>query len=217
MIPHEGEKYNHITVIKKVGRNRYLMQCDCGNTYERTCTNSDCLNTCKKCQTYENRGKHHDYKTKLYGHWITMRHRCNNPKATGYKYYGGKGIKVCDEWNDYSKFKEWALANGYKDGLTIERKDSNKDYCPENCCWIPQALQQKTSSNSKLITIGDKTMNITDWCTELNISTASVRCACRTHGFTPQSYIEYKLKFKAVSYLGNAERELLMKIYSQML
>lgn len=84
------------------------------------------------------------YKTeeerRLAGVYNSMKARCSNPKTIGYKYYGGKGICVCDEWkNDIQKFFKWALSNGYKIGLTIDHIDSNKNYCPENCQWLTRA------------------------------------------------------------------------------
>lgn len=65
-----------------------------------------------------------------------MRQRCNNPEARNYKWYGGKGIHCCLEWDDFSTFFEWANAHGYADGLELDRKDSDKDYCPGNCQWV---------------------------------------------------------------------------------
>lgn len=73
----------------------------------------------------------------LYSTWNRMKYRCYNPNYDRYKYYGGKGVRVCDEWlNDYAAFKEWAIANGYRKGLTIDRKDPDGDYEPNNCQWL---------------------------------------------------------------------------------
>lgn len=77
---------------------------------------------------------------RLYDCWKSMKSRCNYPKNIRYQYYGGKGIKVCDSWKyDYISFKTWALANGYKDNLTLDRIDSAEDYRPDNCQWITRA------------------------------------------------------------------------------
>ncbi len=73
---------------------------------------------------------------RLYNSWRAMRHRCNGPNATDYKYYGGKGVIVYDNWDRFHLFAEWALSNGYEDGLTIDRVDPNKNYNPSNCRWI---------------------------------------------------------------------------------
>lgn len=87
--------------------------------------------------------KHGGKGTRLYSIWKGMRGRCFSPYKQAYKNYGGRGITICKEWEDFSTFRKWALENGYKDNLTIERKDVNGNYDPTNCCWIPLSEQAK--------------------------------------------------------------------------
>lgn len=126
--------------------------------------------------------------------WRNIHHRCEDPNASGYKNYGGKGIKLCQEWKNFFVFKKWALENGYDDTLTIERVDPNKDYCPENCCWIPKSEQQKTSSNSKQIEVDGVTLNLADWCKKLGIHRKTMQHAINKRGKDPIEYIRSKLK-----------------------
>jgi hypothetical protein len=78
-----------------------------------------------------------------------MKRRCTNPKNSHFKDYGGRGIKVCEEWNNSTNFIEWALNNGYREELTLDRIDVNGNYCPENCTWIPMKEQYKNRRSNK--------------------------------------------------------------------
>jgi hypothetical protein len=104
-----------------------------------------------------------------------MRNRCGS--NTHSKHYGDRGISVCDEWADYSVFKEWALSHGYEDGLTIERENVNGDYCPENCKWIPSGEQSWNTSKTILVEFGGRKAPVGVWCDELGLkrSTAYTR------------------------------------------
>ena len=92
--------------------------------------------------------KHGEIKTRLYHTWGNILYRCRNQNASNFKTYGGRGINVCKEWESYINFRDWALQNGYKDGLSIERVDVNGNYCPENCKWITALEQQKNRRDS---------------------------------------------------------------------
>ena len=114
-------------------------------------------------------------KTRLYKIWLTMRSRCNNPNTINYKYYGGKGIRVCEEWNSFEAFYEWAMHNGYSDGLTLDRISSAENYEPVNCRWISLQEQQRNRSNNIYITIDGVTKCLCEWARFYNISWATVR------------------------------------------
>ena len=89
--------------------------------------------------------KHGHWGTKLHKIWLTMRQRCNNPRCKSFEGWGGRGIKICKEWDDFSVFESWALSHNYIEGLSIERVENNGNYCPENCKWIPKGDQNKNT------------------------------------------------------------------------
>lgn len=179
-----GKTFNYLTVLKdlpnKNGKRYVLCKCICGKeigVYKSTLTQG--LKKSCGCRKYEN----HPYlrsgsrKDALYRIYASIKNRCLNTKTPRYIDYGGRGIKICKEWlDDYSNFHDWAFCNGYSDGknLSIERKDVNGNYCPENCCWIPKPEQNRNKRNSHFITLNGKTMILADWCRELGISSSLV-------------------------------------------
>lgn len=101
--------------------------------------------------------------TRLFWVWHGMMERCSNKKSLSYKHYGGKGIQVCDEWKDSTAFIKWALENGYKDNLTIDRIDSNKNYEPDNCRWVGWKVQANNTSRNHYLTIKGETKTLAQW------------------------------------------------------
>jgi hypothetical protein len=106
-------------------------------------------------------------KTKIYNKWCNMKARCNNPNDHHYKYYGGRGITICNEWvNDFQAFEEWALKNGYSDNLELDRIDNNGIYEPKNCRFITKKQNANNKRNNIVLTINDITKSVNDWAKE---------------------------------------------------
>lgn len=123
----------------------------------------------------KNQEKHGMSNHPLYGIRKGIIRRTSNPKYEHYNQYGGRGIKVCDEWkNSPSKFFEWALRNGYKKGLSIDRINVNGDYCPENCRWVTQKEQTRNTRRNHMLTLGNETKCIQDWAQKLGFYHAGV-------------------------------------------
>jgi hypothetical protein len=130
---------------------RFLCQCDCGNVKAIMKRSLDCKNPTKSCGCYrlerihevktvhgQSGGKFVGKTTQLYRCWSNIKSRCYNKNVRSYADYGRRGIILCDEWlHDFCAFAKWSEENGFQEGLTINRKDSSKNYCPDNCEWIP--------------------------------------------------------------------------------
>lgn len=188
-----GNRYNNLVVIKRLENARggvavWECLCDCGNTTIVRGANlkSGAVKSCGcRRKTAKPSLKHNMSKTRLYREWAAIKSRCYNTKLKSYKNYGARGIKVCDAWlNSFENFSTWALNNGYADDLTIERKDTNKDYCPENCTWVPFNEQQRNRTICYSIEYNGIVKNLTDWCEELGVSYKRVHNRMNKLGWT---------------------------------
>lgn len=121
----------------------------------------------------KNAVKHGLSKTRLYTIWHSMYCRCYYKSTNQYKNYGGKGIKVCEEWKSsqgFLNFYNWAINNGYEEKLTLDRIDSNKNYCPENCRWVTSKSQSNNKTNNVFYTFNGETKTAKQWCELYSIS-----------------------------------------------
>ena len=112
--------------------------------------------------------------TRIYNIWRSMRQRCSNPKCKNYKNYGGRGITVCQEWEDFQTFYDWAMSNGYAEDLTIDRVDVNGDYEPSNCRWVSYKIQANNKSDSKFIEVNGISHTIAEWSDITGIQKATI-------------------------------------------
>lgn len=183
----EGDKIERLTIKKiffqqlKKQKKRYAeCLCECGNTtivrltdiQNRRIKSCSCLkNELAKQRTIERNYKHGRSNMKvnrLYRIWANMRCRCSNSNIPLYHRYGGRGISVCEEWQDYMTFEKWAFANGYKDSLSIDRIDNNGNYHPSNCRWATHKEQAANTEaanriNSHFVTAFGERKSIRDW------------------------------------------------------
>lgn len=189
-----GQRFGRLVVKYDTGKrqNRQVIWhcvCDCGNEveilggnlrkgYTQSC---GCLSKerakenikiaiPKAIQSIKKYEDPNEIYTRLYRIWAGMKRRCNNTKAINYSDYGGKGVYVCKEWEEYSNFKKWALTSGYNDDLTLDRIDTTKEYSPKNCRWATMKEQQNNRTNNHLLTLKGKTQTVAQWAEELNIN-----------------------------------------------
>lgn len=102
-------------------------------------------------------------RTKLYGVWCSMKNRCQCPTSKSFKNYGGRGIKVCKEWQTFEPFREWALSHGYKEGLSLDRIDNNNGYQPNNCRWADRYTQRNNCRNNRFYEYKGERHTVSEW------------------------------------------------------
>ena len=172
-----GKKFGKLTVIKRVEnqgkRTMWLCKCECGNETIVLGSNLTRLHTksCGCLQKEKHIGFIHGFKKhRLYNIWGLIKKRCLNKNDKIFKYYGGKGIKLCDEWlEDFMNFYNWAMVNGYRDDLSIDRINVNGNYEPSNCRWVNKKTQTRNTTANKYYTYKNETHCIGEWAEIYNI------------------------------------------------
>jgi hypothetical protein len=185
------DKFNRLTILD-IFKDKVVCakcQCECGKIIEKIVLRNlidgntkscGCLNAeLRQQRNFRHGDSTRNNKTRLYRIWQDMKRRCYNSTRSDAKNYCNKGIIVCDEWQSFVVFKQWALANGYTDELTIERKDNGLGYNPDNCCWIHKSEQSKNRTSNHYITYNNKTMTLTDWSKHLGIKRTTLSSRLR--------------------------------------
>lgn len=180
-----GKIYGDLEITKLIKMPNYVVKCiakcKCGAEKEYYHQNLHHGKT-RSCGCYQSRlasemmtthGRRH---TRLYTIYANMKARCLNANTPNYKNYGGRGIKVCDEWlESFSDFEKWSLENGYKDDLSIDRVNNNGDYEPSNCRWADDITQNHNRNCTWRVTIEGVTKPAIVWCRENGIKYETAR------------------------------------------
>ena len=183
-----GQRFTKLTVTAFAGKDkhgnaRWGCTCDCGaktvalgcnliNGHTMSC---GCL---QRERASSSRTTHGGTHTRVYRIWEHVKTRCLNQNGEKYKWYGGRGITICDEWaNSFESFHDWAISNGYSDSLTLDRIDVNGNYAPSNCRWVTMKEQANNRRSNHYLTYNGETHTLKEWSeiTGLNYKTLSTR------------------------------------------
>lgn len=182
-----GQKFGNLTVTPiyyvQDGHAYWLCRCECGEVKFVRGSHMTSGNV-SSCGCTKGNIKHRESKTRLYHIWNGMRERCFNENIPDYSRYGGRGIYVCPEWAVYENFRDWALANGYADNLSIDRIDNNSNYCPENCRWATAKQQANNTRKTRLITYNGETHSVSEWARILNIKQSTLSMRINKYGWS---------------------------------
>lgn len=176
-----NQRFGKLTVIginskDNRGECKWLCKCDCGNqtvvygSHLRKGVTVSC-----GCVMRSTSKTHGESKTRLYKIWQHMKSRCSNKNGDNYKYYGGRGITYCEEWESFETFRDWAMRNGYKDTLTIDRINPDGNYEPSNCRWVTQVVQHKNTRKCLQITHNGETHTLREWGRILGIPKSTIQ------------------------------------------
>lgn len=170
-----GKEFGCWTVMGRAGKAKggeptWLCKCKCGKRKEvrgislKSGKSKSCGCGILKWRNYKSREREAEQRKKLYEVWKGVRRRTCDEKLEQYRNYGGRGIGICEEWKkDFEAFFKWAMENGYEEGLSIDRKDNEKGYFPDNCRWATRKEQGNNTRRNKLITYGGETHTVTEW------------------------------------------------------
>ena len=193
-----GNRYGRLTVVGRDNGRKltyWNCRCDCGNLVS---VRGDHLKEGRvhSCGCYKSEVStaihttHGDSKSRLYHIYRTMLARCNNRKRYLYSRYGGRGITVCNEWQEsYPAFRKWSMDNGYDESKSIDRIDNDAGYNPDNCRWTDSIIQANNKSNNRLVSANGVTKTLAEWERETGISQYLIKARIDRLGWSEQDAV----------------------------
>lgn len=208
-----GKRFGKLVALERAGsknkRALWKCVCDCGNAAEVTSSrlvsgstrSCGCLkreSASKLAYELGKKARTHGMRcSRIYSVWLNMKDRCNNRNNIHYNRYGGRGISICQQWNDsFESFRDWALANGYSDKLSIERIDFDGNYEPSNCKWIPFIEQAKNRSTTHFIEYKGQKKPLKDWAEEFGINRGTLTSRLLRSGWDVEKALTTPVKHK---------------------
>lgn len=210
-----GKRFGKLIVIQQLDSKQYPRfsgsiiyecQCDCGNTtivtrsklihnHTQSCGCMRKSSAAKLFTTHKQTG------SRLFNIFYNMKQRCLNPHAPAYDKYGGRGIKICDEWknqNGFDNFYNWAIQNGYQENLSIDRINNDGDYAPDNCRWTTMKTQSNNRSSNTYITFHNQTHTLSEWADIIGIDHSVLSQRINKLGMTIEEAFTRKINYKSI-------------------
>lgn len=213
----QGTRFGMLTIIKEVEPyyynghpyRQFLCQCDCGKTSITTLGRLR-IGMTKSCGCQSGSRPNHKEltNTRIYNIWRSMKQRCYDSNAISFPNYGGRGISVCDEWrNDFMAFYNWAMTNGYKDNLSIDRIDFNGNYEPSNCRLATMGEQAQNKRNNIVLELNGEKHTIAEWSRITGFRAGTLQNR-KYAGWSDEKTLTFPLR-KHKKYKTNNERKIL--------
>lgn len=198
-----GKKFNMLTAISQEPTVKYVKRfkclCDCGKytVVEKSRLINGVTKSCgclikkavsKRATIHGDNTK--KGQTRLYRIWHNMKQRCTSPRNDNYERYGGRGITYCPEWEDYCNFKNWAVNNGYRDDLFIDREDNRGPYCPENCRWVTYDVQMNNTRKNVFVEYKGERLTIAQLAKKYNLKYSTLQTRIKKLGYSVERAVE---------------------------
>lgn len=199
-----GQKFGRLTVLARVWRVNtsaayWLCRCDCGTLRVVYGTNltkglSKSCGCLQKEIVTECNSSHGLSRSRIYRIWSNIKTNCHNPNSPNYAYSGAKGIDVCDEWQIFDSFYEWAMENGYADDLVLGRINKNKGYSPDNCIWVTYKTDCNNRSYNNNIEFRGEVHTLKEWSEKLDIPRNTLWMRMNKYGWTIERTLTTKVR-----------------------
>lgn len=197
-----GKKFDKLKVVSRADdyikpNGHKIIQwhcvCECGNevTVRAEYLTSGHTKSCGCKRLVSHTKTYGQTNTRLYKIWIGIKERCCNPKRNNYYLYGGRGIKLCDEWLNFENFYHWSVNNGYSNELTIDRIDNDLDYSPSNCRWATNKQQSNNRRSNRIIKYNGESHTLQEWSKITGINSNTIRMRIDKYGWSVEKALFY--------------------------